>query len=147
MTGIGGFKELIRSQSMSKTIWGSYSHILAFKLKTLKQDTKTWNRDVFRKASTNKAAALDQICFKDARERNNSTMEKYGKLAEIEEVLRRQKSKGLWLKEGDENTKKKIHKMTNYRRNYWDKVRVNSVSFSEEADIKDGWLTYQKNNK
>ena len=55
--------------------------------------------------------------------------------------------KDYGLKRGDENAKKKIHKMTNYRRNYWDKVRVNSVSFSEEADIKDGWLTYQKNNK
>ena len=47
-------KDLIRSWWMSYAIGGSYSHILAIKLKALKHDLKVWHRDVFRNVATTK---------------------------------------------------------------------------------------------
>ena len=44
---------------------GSANFRLAAKLKELKQDIKSWNRDVFRRLERNKISALQQVDFWD----------------------------------------------------------------------------------
>ena len=53
--------------------------------------------------------------------------------------LLRKKSKKIWLKEGNKNTKF-FHKMTNVRarKNFLSKVNINGNSLTSAEDIKDG---------
>ena len=67
---VEGFKDLVRKWWSCYNFSGSYSHILACKLKALKQDLKVWNREVFGNVSLNKNVALSQIGFWDAKERD-----------------------------------------------------------------------------
>ena len=53
-----GFKDLVKRWWTSYTFSGSFSHIFACKLKAMKQDLKTWNKEVIGNVSSNKEAAL-----------------------------------------------------------------------------------------
>lgn len=64
---VEGFKDLVRRWWTGYTFSGSFSHILACKLKALKQDLKTWNREVLGNVFSNKEAALSQIGYWDAK--------------------------------------------------------------------------------
>lgn len=64
-----GFKDLKRNWSVDCNIRGLYGHILGIKLKALKQDLKSWSREVFGNVITNKVAPLNHISFWDAKER------------------------------------------------------------------------------
>ena len=55
---VEGFKDLVRKWWSCYNFSGSYNHILACKLKALKQDLKVWNREVFGNVSLNKNVAL-----------------------------------------------------------------------------------------
>ncbi|RVW36589.1 hypothetical protein CK203_072861 [Vitis vinifera] len=67
---VEGFKDLVRKWWTCYNFSGYYSHILACKLKALKQDLKVWNREVFGNVPLNKNIALSQIGFWDAKERD-----------------------------------------------------------------------------
>ena len=60
------------------------------------------------------------------------------KLAIMEEVSWRQKSRVLWLKEGDNNTKF-FHQMANSHRrsNYMERVEVDGTVFEMESEVKE----------
>ena len=66
-------------------------------------------------------------------------MEEYKKWVLLEKVTWRQKSREVWLKEGDRNTGF-FHKMANAhkRRNNMDRIRINGVWNSEENGISEG---------
>lgn len=64
---VEGFKDLVRNWWEGYNVNGSYSHILASKLKALKQDPQVQNREVVGNLSTNKVATLNKIGFGDAK--------------------------------------------------------------------------------
>ena len=60
-----GFKELLVGWWQGLRFSGSFSFILAEKLKALKVISKSWNKDVFGKVGVNKKLALDKVDFWD----------------------------------------------------------------------------------
>ena len=134
-----GFKDLLKGWWQSLSFNGSFSFILAEKLKALKAILKYWNKDVFGKVGVNKKLALDKVGFWDGQEKlrpllmeeleaRKETKGDFKKWALIEEVSWRQKSREVWLREGDRKTGF-FHKMTNShrRRNCLSKIKIDGI--------------------
>ena len=60
-----GFKKLLKSWWQGFNFQGSYSFVLAEKLKALKSSLKIWNKEVFGKIRVNKTLALEKVSFWD----------------------------------------------------------------------------------
>ena len=61
---------------MCYKVRGFFDHIMAYKLKALKNDLKIWNKDVFANVFVRKARALEQIGLGSAKERKGVHMTK-----------------------------------------------------------------------
>uniref|UniRef100_A0A2N9J7V4 Endonuclease/exonuclease/phosphatase domain-containing protein n=1 Tax=Fagus sylvatica TaxID=28930 RepID=A0A2N9J7V4_FAGSY len=101
---------------------GNPSFVLACKLKALKWDLKLWNRKEFRDLNSNKNRLIAELLALDIKK----------------EISWRQKSRVLWLKEGDINTKF-FHKVANSHRRckYMERLEVDGMVFEEDQDIRD----------
>jgi hypothetical protein len=121
--------------------WESYhfegipSFILARKLRALKLDLKKWNVEVFGNAQNRRRQAMFDLNVLDVEAELPplSSEERVQKIRLVEELKRsflqeeiswRQKSRALWLQEGDKNTKF-FYRIANSHRRY------NSIIFAD----------------
>ena len=145
-----GFKDTLRDWWQSLHFSGSYSFILASKLKALKGILKAWNIEVFGRVENNKKDALNRISLWDdvekekvlsleEAEKRDKAREEFKEWVDLEEVSWRQKSREIWLKEGDRNTGF-FHRMTNShrRRKSINSISINGRRLVKEAEVRDG---------
>jgi exonuclease III len=136
-----GFVDMVKGWWDGYSFSGPPSRILARKLKALKEDLKIWNKNIHGDVGLKKNRAMGDILKLDEKEflgtltsdehhlRENLKME-VERLAHLEEVSWRQKSRVLCIREGDNNTKF-FHKMANShrRRNQIKCIEVDGSSY------------------
>ncbi|WKA10977.1 hypothetical protein VitviT2T_028516 [Vitis vinifera] len=143
-----GFKDKMKMWWGSLKFTGTSSYILDAKLRALKIILKIWNKEEFGIIETKKGEALMQVEYWDEKEKyaalnmeeceaRNGARESYKSWVMRKEIFLRQKSRELWLKEGDNNTRF-FHGMANAhsRRNWMSKLKVNGCWHLEENNLK-----------
>jgi hypothetical protein len=133
---------------------GLPSYVLANKLKALKVDLKKWNAEVFGDVGKKKKELLEGIreleCIDEdqglvevERVQKTDMIRELEKMLLSEEVNWRQKSRALWLKERDNNTKF-FHRVANSHRryNHVGALWINGVMSSDPVEIKEHIVTY-----
>jgi len=119
-------------------------------LKALKVDLKLWNEQVFENVDSLQKARLEDLCKLDRLEeeergldfdellKKNLIASDLERIILQEEISWRQKSKALWLKEGDKCTKF-FHWIANSNRrsNFIESVSVNGSVTSAQPAIRD----------
>ncbi|XP_028125321.1 uncharacterized protein LOC114322240 [Camellia sinensis] len=125
-------------------------------MKFLKLDLKKWNLEVFGHLEDQKAKVVYALKVLDERKGagvlsaadmsiREEVRKEFGHLARMEEISFRQKSRCLWLKDGDRNTEF-FHRMANAHRrvNQIGRIRVNGVEYSTFEGVKDSIVGYYK---
>ncbi|RVW27875.1 K(+) efflux antiporter 2, chloroplastic [Vitis vinifera] len=138
-----GFKDKMKTWWGSLKFIGTSNYILDAKLRALKNILKIWNKEEFGLTETKKGEALMQVEYWDEKEKyaalnmeeceaRNGARESYKSWVMKEEIFWRQKSRELWLKEGDNNTRF-FHRIANAhsKRNWLSKLKVNDNSETE----------------
>jgi exonuclease III len=152
-----GFLAKVKGWWESYTFQGSPSFVVASKLKALKRDLKIWNDEEFGNIDGRKSSLAATVKSLDdiEDERHLSDMEHaqrdqakadLEKTLLMEEICWRQKSRTLWLKEGDKNTKF-FHRIANShrRKNAIGQLEVEGVTVTDTGEIKDRLVDFYKN--
>ena len=152
-----GFVKRVQRWWSGYLFTGSPSFVLAKKLKALKADLKLWNREVVGNFLLRKGKHMGEVMELDVKERCGglSLVEiqlrevlkaEVNRLAHLEECSWRKKSRVLWLKESDNNTKF-FHKVanSNRRRNYIGGLEVDGVYYEQEAVMRDHVVQFYEN--
>jgi hypothetical protein len=144
-----GFVDRVRLWWASYHFQGSPSFIFTQKLKALKVDLKSWNDQEFGNVEFRKKMHMEELCTLDRLEEQQglSSEEKERKCVVIrdlensilqEEISWRQKSRVLWLKEGDKCTKF-FHQIANSNRrsNSIESLSINGSISSDQQVIRE----------
>ena len=145
-----GFESLIDGWWKSFDVRGGSSFVVAEKLKALKIKLKGWNKVVFGRVETRKNQALKNMAQWDTvgairpltqskLDRKIVELEEFKRWTLLEEIMRRQKSRENWLKEGDRNTKF-FHKLENSHRKHSEMtgLKIDGVWHSGGQDMHQG---------
>ena len=151
-----GFSDLIKEWWGEAQVDGFASYIVVTKLKFVKEKLKKWNRDVFGDIKTQKYNLLGIINSLDVKEETSGlssveiqqrrdAKEDWAKIILIQEISWRQKSRALWLKVGDRNTKF-FHRVANMQRkfNSLSFVVVDGVQYDALPDMKSAIYNFYK---
>jgi exonuclease III len=151
-----GFVDKVKSWWDSYSFEGLPSYILANKLKNLKTDLKKWNEEVFGDIGRKKKELMEGIQEMDGVAENRGLMEDEKMKMEdmsrelentllYEEIHWRQKSRALWLKEGDSNTRF-FHKVANSHRrnNCVDNLCIDGVMSHDPTEVKEHIVQFYK---
>jgi hypothetical protein len=149
-----GFVDRIQSWWSNYSFSDSPSYVLARKLKALKDDLKKWNHQEFGNVGFKQKQLLCKLEVLNSKESigglssskrdiHGSHLLELDKLAHLEETTWRQKSRVLWLKEGDNDTKF-FHKIVNSNRsqNYMEKMEVEGTTYYTNSDIRDNVVNF-----
>ena len=122
----------------------------------MKEDIIQWNRSEFGNVGRQKKELLEALKLLDVKEGELGLFEvelgerpelrsQIQNLLSLEEVLWRQKSRLLCIKEGDNNTKF-FHKMANSRRrhNHISMLEVDGVIYEDESEMADQAIQFYK---
>ena len=145
-----GKKERERWCFYVETLYTRHVEGMLEDLEQRKACLKIWNKEVFGDVTARKDSVLKQMVFWDSIEGNRvlsveeqsfkkQALKEYKKWVIMEETSWRQKSRELWLREGDRNTGY-FHKMANAHKrvNTLVKIKISGSWVIEERDIKDG---------
>ena len=143
-----GFVENVKGWWESYLVQGTPSFIFAYKLKALKGDLKKWNVEEFGNVETRLNSLWSELRVLDSlaedrqltieeRDQHSLTQAEIEKTILMVEICWRQKSRALWLKEGDRNAKF-FHRVANShkRNNSIMNLRVNGVLIEDKEAIK-----------
>ena len=145
---VEGFVDRVKHWWDGYSFAGSPSFILAQKLKVLKANLKKWNMEEFSDLAFKKNNLLTELMDLDAREelvglsdedqiRHLQIKGDIEQLASLEEIPWRQKSRALYVKEGDNNTRF-FHRLANSHRNasQTKRIEVDGVLYEDEPDVR-----------
>ena len=143
-----GFKTLIDEWWRSFEIRGIGRYVLIEKLKALKGQLRTWNKNSFGESRRAKEGGfgwregerkLEALHRERERELKLEALQEFKCWALMEGVSWRQKSREIWLKEGDKNALF-FHRIANSHRrgNHITKMKINEVWVKEEDEMKQG---------
>ncbi|XP_060212174.1 uncharacterized protein LOC132639769 [Lycium barbarum] len=149
-----GFLDCVKAWWNSYEVVGSPDFILTQKLKLLKKDISNWNTEVFGKLEDQRSKALNElsrleqstegkILMQDEKIQLLNLQAQIEEVARIEEISWRQKSRCLWLRDGDRNTKFFQNMADAHRRyNCIDKLQVRGSTTEDKEEIKEEILSF-----
>jgi len=154
---VEGFNELVQEWWNGFTVVGCPDYKLCTKLKLLKQKLKDWSRNTFSEMTNRKNNLLEELVVLDRAQEDRELSEEelmvratilveLEVLANHDEERWRQKSRALWLKEGDKNTRFFQRLATTHRRyNTIDRLVVRGEEMQEPDEIKSAMIELYSN--
>ncbi|XP_042939512.1 uncharacterized protein LOC122274548 [Carya illinoinensis] len=121
---------------------GNLSNILAYKLKALKKNLNIWNEQIFGDVTSQKKSLFQELQslegVGDENNRKDQVVSELERLTLMEEISWRQKSRALWLWEGDKCTKF-FHQVANAHRRFYsiESMNIDGGASSDQVVIKE----------